>query len=377
MADTFSTVAAALAPEGADRAVPEAAGADAPRHALVVGASGLLGDNLCRRIAATPGWQLTTLSRRPPAVRGSAHLALDLREHDHCLAHAGAFADVTHVFFCARELSKGYGISVDANGEMLANLMDALADGAPRLKHVQLMHGLKWYGTHVGPIRIPARETDPAHTDSSFYLRQQEDLIRRCDSAGWSWSTIRPHFLCAFATGSPSNLVLLLGTFASVLREIGDELWFPGSEAAFDAVTGCCDIDLVTSAMLWAAATGRCANNAFNIGNGDVFRWRDVWPLIAETFAMKPGPVRPTDLPRYMADKAPAWERIVARHALTPTPFGEMADWNFAQNNVFGLAWDVIPSLVKAHKFGFHEMVDTHDMFARLFARYRTAGILP
>ncbi|QRG06310.1 SDR family oxidoreductase [Xanthobacter dioxanivorans] len=350
---------------------------EGPRRALVVGASGLLGENLCRRIAATPGWHLTTLSRRPPTIGGGGHVALDLRARDDCLAHARAFADVTHVFFCARELSRGYGISVDANGEMLVNLLDALAEGAPSLAHVQLMHGLKWYGTHVGPVGLPARESDPAHADSSFYRRQQEELMRRSVRAGWSWSTIRPHFLCAFATGSPSNLVLMLGTYASVLRELGEDLWFPGSEAAFDAVTGCVDIDLVTSAMLWAASSRNCADNAFNIGNGDFFRWRDLWPKIAAAFGMRPGPVRPTDLPRFMADKGPAWDRIVACRGLRPLPFAGMADWHFAHNNVFGLGWDVVPSLVKAHRFGFHEVVDTEEMFARLFARYRAERILP
>lgn len=377
MADVVSTLAAPHRRPAATAASATAIRPEAPRRALVVGASGLLGENLCRRVAETPGWQLTTLSRRPPAVAGSAHVSLDLKAHDHCLAHASAFADITHVFFCARELSKGYGIDVDVNGEMLANLLDALADGAPHLRHVQLMHGLKWYGTHVGPVRIPAREDDPAHADSSFYLRQQEDLIRRCARSGWTWSTIRPHFLCAFATGSPSNLVLMLGTFASLLKEMGDDLWFPGSQDAFDAVTGCADIDLVTSAMLWAASEESCANNAFNIGNGDVFRWRDVWPLIAETFGLRPGPVRTTDLPAYMADKGPVWERLAARRGLKPLPLDQLADWHFAQNNVFGLAWDVVPSLVKAHRHGFHEVVDTGEMFARLFARYRSAGILP
>ena len=35
------------------------------------------------------------------------------------------------------------------------------------------------------------------------------------------------------------------------------------------------------------------ANEAFNITNGDVFEWRNVWPGIAETLGVKAGPDTP------------------------------------------------------------------------------------
>jgi hypothetical protein len=37
-----------------------------------------------------------------------------------------------------------------------------------------------------------------------------------------------------------------------------------------------CDADLLADAMLHCAATPACANQAFNISNGDTFRWREV-----------------------------------------------------------------------------------------------------
>ena len=74
---------------------------------------------------------------------------------------------------------------------------------------------------------------------------------------------MRPNFICAVTTDSPSNLVAVLGTFAAILGELGQELWFPGSEQAFDAVTSVVDIDLLTKCMLWAATDPNCANNAF------------------------------------------------------------------------------------------------------------------
>lgn len=347
------------------------------RHALVVGASGLLGGTLARRLAPEPGWRLTTLARRPDMTVGSRHLACDLLDRDACLGLAPDLAAVTHVFFCSRAVASGYTIDADANTAMLANLLDALAAGAPRVEHVQLMHGLKWYGTHVGPIRIPARETDPPHADSSFYERQQDMLSSRGAASGWSWTTIRPHFICSVTTQSPSNLVGVLGTFAAVLRARGDDLWFPGSPESFDAVTNVVEIDLLLDAMIWAATEHGCADQPFNVTNGDCFRWRDAWPIVAGSFGMRVGEVRPTDLRAFMAGQGPSWDALAAAHDLRPTRFGDLADWSFAQKNVFGLCWDVVASTVKAHRYGFHGVRDSLDMFARLLGRYRAERILP
>lgn len=352
--------------------------ASSARTALVVGGSGLLGSNLIRRLGDTPHWRVKSLSRRPvDTAVPVCHVGADLLDRVQLQARAGEFADVTHVFFCSRAVTQGYAISVDANTVMLENLLDVLLPVAPELQHVQLVHGLKWYGSHVGPIKLPAKESDPPHADSSFYQNQQDLLVKRQTGQAWNWSSVRPHFICAVTTDSPSNLVAVLGTFAAILRELGQELWFPGNEQAFDAITNVVDIDLLTKCMVWAATDPTCANNAFNVTNGDCFRWRDVWPRIAGEFGMASGGVRPTDLVRFMADKSAMWDAIIGKHGLRPTPFGMMADWSFAKNNVFALTWDVFASTVKAHQFGFADTIDSEEMFDRLFAQYRRLRILP
>src|SRR3974390_318757 len=270
------------------------------RNALVVGGSGLLGGNLIRRLCDTPNWRVKSLSRRPiDTAMPVHHVSADLLDRTQLLARADEFSDVTHVFFCSRAVTQGYAISVDTNTVMLEHLLDVLVPVSPALQHVQLVHGMKWYGSHVGPIRLPAKEPDPPHADSSFYRNQQDMLARRQAGQRWNWSTMRPHFICAVTTDSPSNLVAVLGTFAAILRELGQNLWFPGSEQTFDAITNVVDIDLLTKCMVWAATDPGCANNAFNVANGDCFRWRGGWPRIAREFGMAPGGGSPTDVGRF------------------------------------------------------------------------------
>ena len=77
-----------------------------------------------------------------------------------------------------------------------------------------------------------------------------------------------------------------------------------------------------------------------------------------------------------MADKAPVWERIVARHGLLPTPFDEIAHWAFG-DFVLGQDFDLISDTTKARQFGFHDVVDSEAMLFDMLDQYRAARILP
>ena len=77
-----------------------------------------------------------------------------------------------------------------------------------------------------------------------------------------------------------------------------------------------------------------------------------------------------------MADKGAVWDTIVARHKLRPKALDRIVLWNYG-NYVFAPEWDIISSMEKARRFGFHERVDTQAMFARMFEGYRAQRIIP
>jgi nucleoside-diphosphate-sugar epimerase len=349
----------------------------AGKQALVVGASGLLGTNFLEHLASLGDWDIVALSRRPIPVTGqTAHVALDLLDRAACAATLSALTDVTHVFYLSRAVEGNYQIKVDANVEMLKNLVDHLEPAARRLEHVQLMHGCKWYGVGAGPFRTPAKESHPRPALPIYYYGQHDYLSALQRGKRWNWSTLRPHFVNGVAVRSPSNLVSVIGVYATILRELGMPLTFPGSDRAFDALLMYADLGLLARAMVWAATEPRCANQDFNIANGDYFRWRDVWPDIAAQFGMVPGPARPMKLLEFMSDKAPVWERALAKHGLQHTQFADVADWGFA-DSVFRLEWDQTMSVVKAHRHGFCEMVDSENMLTSLLNEYRKRRIIP
>jgi len=346
-------------------------------QALVVGSSGLVGTRLVQHLRDSGDWDVLTLSRRRPAGEfAENHVALDLRDPAACASNARALAGVTHVFYLSRAVDDGYQIHIQPNVDMLNNLLDALEPVAPGLAHVQLLHGAKWYGIHLGPMHTPARESDPAPAIPLYYYPQHEALRARQTGKPWTFSTLRPHFVNGVGVGSPSNLVGVIGTYAAIMKELGLPLRFPGSSEAFNAVLMHCDLGLLCRAMTWASTAPKCANEDFNLANGDFFRWREVWPLIAQEFGIEPGGPEPFSLREFMADKKAVWRRMIEDHGLMSQQFEDAADWAFA-DSIFRLAWDQELSVVKLHQHGFTEMLDSKGVMLDLLRQYRTLRILP
>ncbi len=352
---------------------------EAMATALIVGATGAAASRLAELLAARPDWQVIGICRRPPAEAPARvrFLPLDLLDAGACRERLAACPEVTHVFYAARAAhGEGGHEPVADNLAMLQNLVAAIEPAAPGLRHIHLVEGGKWYGLHHGPYKTPAREDDPRHPAPNFYYDQQDFLETRQRGRGWSWSASRPNVICDFAPGRARNLITILGAYAAICRELGLAFDFPGEPGAYATLTEVIEARHLGRALLWMATEPKCANQAFNITNGDLFRWQNLWPRLAAWFEMPAGGVRPIRLAGWMADKAPVWERIVARHGLRPTPFAEIALWRFG-DFVFGQDFDLISDMTKARRFGFHDGVDSEAMLFEMLEQYRAARILP
>ncbi len=347
------------------------------KTALVTGATGVVGRYLLRHLLQQPDWDVVAVSRRTPDVQGRyTHVAADLTDPADCRARLGGLRDVTHVFFAAYLERPDPAEHVAVNTAMLVNLVDAMEQAAPGLQHVHLLEGSKWYGSHLGPYKTPAKETDPRHMPPNMYYDQQDFLEARQRGKRWTWSASRPHAICGFALGNPMNLTTVIAVYAAISKELGLPLSFPGKPGAYRALYQCIDSALLARALTWMATEPACANQACNITNGDLFRWENLWPRIARAFDMEVGPVRHISLVRFMADKAPVWERIVQKHGLKPHPYRDLAAWAFG-DFVFASDYDIVSDLGRIRRLGFTETVDSEEMFIRLLGEFRAEKIIP
>ncbi len=348
--------------------------------ALIAGVSGITGAALARHLLADPAWSVLGVSRRPagedwPRYR---HLPLDLTDRAGTLDALSQQQDVTHVFYAGRNPSPDPIEEARINTDMLRNVLDGLEGAAPGLRHMHVVHGAKWYGSHLGPYDICARENAPRSLVSNFYYDQQDLLAERQASGDgtWTWSATRPHLLSGFSTGYPHNSIGVLVAYAQISKELGQPLRFPGTRACFESISQTTDVDLLARCMAWCATDPAAANEAFNIINGDYFRWVDVWPLVADFFDMEVGDVRTVDLRSAMADKDTVWDAMVSRHGLRGVRREDIADWDYG-HFLWRVDWHDMVSTVKLHQHGFHGVVDTREMLVRVLQSYRDNGVIP
>ena len=295
-----------------------AAAAAAPKTAVVVGARGVIGGNLIAHLEREGGWQIVGLSRRGGTDTATTrHIAVDLLNREQTAEKLAALTQTTHIFYAAYQDRPTWAELVPPNLAMLTNVVDAIEPVAPQLEHISLMQGYKVYGAHLGPFATPAKESDPPHMPPEFNVDQQHFLERRQRGAAWSWSAIRPSVVAGVGLGNPMNLAMVIAIYASMSKELGVPLRFPGAPGAYTSLIEMTDADLLARATTWAATTPGTRNEAFNITNGDMFRWSSMWPTIAAFFDLEVAPPLPLSLTEVMADKADLWQRMIGRHALS------------------------------------------------------------
>lgn len=344
--------------------------------ALVVGARGVIGGNLITHLEGL-GWDVIGLSRRGGTDRGSVrHLAVDLLDRDATIRQLRGLSEVTHLFYAAYQDRPSWAELVAPNLAMLTNVVDAVEPVAPGLEHISLMQGYKVYGAHLGPFATPAKESDPPHMPPEFNVDQQQFLERRQVAAAWSWSALRPSVVAGIGLGNPMNLAMVIAVYASMSKELGIPLRFPGKPGAYTSLIEMTDADLLAKATVWAATTEHARNEAFNITNGDLFRWSSMWPKIAAFFELDVAPPLEMSLVEVMADKEALWNAMVERHGLAPTSYAEVSSWAFG-DFVFAWDYDVIADTSKSRRAGFHEYVDTEAMFLRIFQDLRDQRLIP
>jgi hypothetical protein len=102
------------------------------------------------------------------------------------------------------------------------------------------------------------------------------------------------------------NLALSVAVYASLVREAGLRLDFPGTAAAFGSMTQVVDAEQLAEAAAWSAVTPQAAGEVFN---GDPTRWSQLWPALADYHGVPAGGPRPIPLSAFMPGLARLWRR--------------------------------------------------------------------
>lgn len=369
----------------------------AQRKVVVAGASGLVGLAAVRRFSELPGWEVVGLSRRIPRGLERAQLvSLDLLDPQACervVAEVGVGA--THLVYAALQelpgLEPGWldQDTIERNGAMLRHLFEPLLRVAPALEHVSLLHGTKAYGRRfrgLDGLHLPLREREPRREHPNFYFVQEDYVRAKQSERDFALTLFRPTVIYGDAAGANMNALLPIGVYAALERAQGRPLSFPG-ESYEHHVREAVDCDLVAAALTWAAQDRSAWGGTFNLTNGDTYSWPHVWPAIAQELGMEVGPVQPMsfveDLPKRDAEWAELVDRYDLQAAKSITDFVGynslvMADWMMdGLRDGNSPSGPILNSTIAARQAGFHDCMDTEDMFRKWFRRLQERRVLP
>lgn len=350
-------------------------------HALVVGASGITGAALVDELLSA-GHRVTGVARRAHQREGMDFVQADLTDSVG-VAQALAGVKPTWVFFTtwARQATEAQNIEV--NGAMVRHVLQALG-GSGSVRHVGLVTGLKHY---LGPFeaygkgslpQTPFRESQGRLDVANFYYAQEDEVFAAAEQAGFSWSVHRPHTVIGVAPGNAMNMATTLAVYASLCKAQGRPFVFPGSRVQWDSLTDMTDAHQLAKQVVWAASTPGAANQAFNIVNGDVFRWRWMWGRIAEWFGLPAAdyPAEPQPLEQQMASDAEPWRQLVARQGLAEANIERLVSpWHTDAD--LGRPIEVVTDMSKSRGLGFTAYTATDEAFFQAFERLRAARLIP
>jgi nucleoside-diphosphate-sugar epimerase len=351
------------------------------KTALVVGSSGIAGGAVAAELVAQ-GWSVLGLARRPVAQAGVFPIVADL--HDP-VATAAALADARPdaVFFTtwARQSTEAENIRV--NAAMVRAVLDAVRPAAS-VRHVALVTGLKHY---LGPFeaygqgvlpQTPFREEQGRLDVDNFYYAQEDEVFSAAERDGFTWSIHRPHTIIGKAVGNAMNMGTTLAAYASLCRETGRPFRFPGSEAQWNGLTDMTSATQLGRHLVWAATTPAAADQAFNVVNGDVFRWKWMWGRIADWFGLTPAEFDGTITPleTQMAADAEIWRRLATRENLIEPDLDRLASpWHTDAD--LGRPIEVVTDMGKSRRLGFLDYQPTDDAFFALFEQLRAERLIP
>lgn len=327
------------------------------RQLLIAGASGIIGQAVLEAFA-NAGWSITTVGRSRQAPSRFPHLTADLLDPASLAAAKAHLAGVTHLFYSALKPNPDPGVEADENAAMLENLVAAVRSAGAPLARITFVQGGKIYGAHLGVYKTPAREDDSRHFPPNLYFRH-EDFVRSLEADGIRWTALRPDIVIGHSLGSAMNLGNLIGLYGALCKATGTAMQFPGTEQAYrGALVNVTAAPLLGEAAVWAAEEER--DGAFNLTNGDVFRWSHVWPQLADWFGLDVGEPQPISLAQRLTALKPVWQALAQREGLAEADPKRIAPGAFG-DFIFHVEKDAIFDVTKARQAGFGRMMLRSD----------------
>ncbi|PLB54866.1 hypothetical protein P170DRAFT_460875 [Aspergillus steynii IBT 23096] len=378
------------------------------KYALVFGASGISGWSLlnqCLRYPTPSSFRrVVGLCNRPFSKQDSflpddTRLdiipGIDLTQSvatvtDQLKSKVKDVEQVEVVFFCAYIDHSDFQAQREINSALLRTAVDAISSIASNLQTVILQTGGKGYGLQFPNeinIQPPLRESMPRIPEpwskNIFYYDQYDILQERSKGQMWTFSEIRPDGIIGFVPGTNAmNLAYGIAYYLTLYREVhgkGAKVPFPGKLHGYHSTHSDTFQDILSKMEIYAALNrDKCPNgSAFNVADGDVVSWAQVWPGLCSYFGLVGvEPQGERKIEDFVRENQGAWNHLAEVHGLK-TGSLETYNWPFVHFMMADFDFNREYSLDAARSIGFTESIDTVEGYRVTFDRMVDAKLIP
>ncbi|KAK1358956.1 Iridoid synthase 2 [Heracleum sosnowskyi] len=360
--------------------------------ALVVGVTGIVGNSLAEILPLpdTPGgpWKVYGVACRPrppwDANHSVEYIQCDISDPEETESRLSRLKDVTHIFYVTWGRGSTAAEICDTNCKMFKNVMNCIITNAPKLQHICLQTGTNHY--HVsfdffGTVShdTPFSEDLPRLDAPKFYYKLEDILFEVVGKIeGLTWSVHRPGTIFGFSPSSMMNIICTLCVYAAICKHEGAVLRFPGTKEAWSLYSQASDSDLIAEQQIWAAVDPYAKNEAFNCSNGDIFKWKHFWKVLAQQFEVECGEFEAGErltLVELMKDKGRVWDEIVKENNLMPTKLEDIGAWWFV-DRIIGVEYP-LDTMNKSKEHGFLGFRNSKSSFISWINKLKYSKIVP
>lgn len=359
--------------------------------ALIVGVTGIAGSGLAETLSLgdTPGgpWKVYGVARRPCpewiTTLNVDYIQCDIAKTEETRSKLSPLTDITHIFYVSWTGSE----DVALNTLMFRNILDSVIPNAPSLKHVGLQTGIKYYWGNMAemdstnqPHDCPFYEDLPRLKQDNFYYNLEDLVYHTAAATRITWSIHRPALIFGFSPCSMMNTVSTLCVYAAICKHENKPLLYTGTQTSFTCLWDAVDSDLLAEHFVWTATQPGAKSEALNVNNGDVFKWKHLWKVLAREFGLEAvvgyeQGVEPVLLEDVMKDKDAVWDEIVKKNDLAPTKLRDIAA--FWLVDVVFRNKETLCSMNKNKELGFLGFRDSTKSFLNCINKMRAYKFVP
>lgn len=344
------------------------------KTALITEGNRVIGYNIATSLESTGNWNVIIISSQKLSYTGTFEfIRLDCLNTDAIDLHQEKLQEITHIFF-------GTSDNRSLKNIESLNLVTEIEKIAPWLEHIIFIQETIRHDKKMSVLKpVIVKRYVPFTPCMFFHLYTPEEEFLRQESVNkkWGWTSLRSNTIIDISIDNPSGIAIQIAIYATLCKEEGVPMSFPGSEEKFNSRIALTALDTLTESMQYVLSRKLCKGEIFNITSGNGILWKDLWVQISKYFGILSGRPNVFSLALYMQSRDDLWRGICEKYKLKNKSLLRSLNW-YSSDLIFNDSYNILSDPQKIHRFGFIDnQTDIFPAFRKMFDQLKVEHIIP